>query len=102
MVLRATSPPNPQMSLQNDFVVNLPAAPDDTTVTASNTWGTGLWGTAVWGTVAVQETYQFWASTPGAGYALSPALQITSGNLSAPNVDLVALDLTYDVGDVGT
>lgn len=102
LVVRATTPPNPQMSLQNDYVVALPAAPDDTTVTADNTWGTGTWGVSQWGTAATQQTYQFWQSTPGAGYSLSPAVQITSGNLSAPNLAVVSVDLTYDVGDIAT
>lgn len=101
-VLRATSQPNPKMSLQADYVVNLPAAPDDTTVTAANTWGTGIWGTSQWGTAANAQTFERWESTPGAGYSLSPATQITSGNISAPDVELVQTDLTYDVGDVGT
>lgn len=101
-VLRATSLPSLKMSLQSDYVVNLPAAPDDTTMTAVNTWGTAIWGTAQWGTTANKETFQTWQSTPGAGYSLSVGLQITSGNLSAPDVELIGIDLTYDVGDVGT
>lgn len=102
VVLRATSAPSPKLSLQNDYVVNLPAAPDDTSITADNTWGTGVWGTSQWGTSATKQTYQTWASTPGAGYSLSTAVQITSGNISAPDVDLVQIDLTFDLGDLAT
>jgi len=102
IVTRATSAPNPKLSLQNDYVVSLPAAPDDTTITAANTWGTGVWGTAQWGTAADKQTFQSWQSTPGAGYSLSVAAQITSGNLSAPDLELVQLDILYDVGDVAT
>lgn len=101
-VLRATSQPNPQMSLQADYVVSLPAAPDDTTVAAANLWGTGVWGTAQWGTAADKQTFQRWASTPGAGYSLSAATQITSGSLAFPDCELVSTDLLYDVGDIGT
>lgn len=101
-VLRVTSQPNVQMSLQNDYVVNLPAAPDDTTIAANNVWGVGVWGTAQWGTVADLQTFSEWRSVPGAGYSLSPATQITSGNISSPNVELVQTDLTYDVGDIAT
>src|SRR6185312_9590780 len=101
-VLRATSEPNPKMSLQSDYTVNLPAPPDDTTVTADNEWGTGIWGTSQWGTAANKITFQQWRSVQGGGYALSPATQITSGHISAPDVELVQTDLTYDVGDVGT
>ena len=102
VVLRATSQPNPKLSLQNDYVVSLPAAPDDTTVTADNTWGTGVWGTSKWGTVADKQTYPFWQSTPGAGYSLSVGCQITSGDSSSPDSELVQLDLLYDCGDIAT
>lgn len=101
-VLRATSKPNPKMSLQADYVVTLPAPPDDTTVTADNVWGTGIWGTSQWGTAAAKKTFQEWRSVQGAGYSLSPTTQITSGNISPPDVELVQTDLTYDVGDVQT
>jgi hypothetical protein len=102
VVVRAISAPNPKLSLQNDYVVNLPSAPDDTTVTAGNVWGTGIWGTSQWGSAAVKETFQSWQSTPGAGYSLAAALQVTSGSLSFPDVELVQIDLTYEGGDVGT
>jgi len=93
---------SPQLSLQSDYVVNLPAAPDDTSMAAANTWGTGIWGQAQWGTAATKETFQSWQSTPGSGYSLSAAVQITSGNLTAPDAELVQVDVCYDVGDVGT
>lgn len=102
IVTRATSAPNPKLSLQADYVVNLPAAPDDTSMAAANTWGTGVWGTAQWGTAADKQTFQSWQSTPGAGYSLSVGAQITSGNLSAPDVELVSLDLTFVGGDIAT
>lgn len=101
-VLRAPSAPNPKMSLQADYVVSLPTAPDDLSATAANAWGSGVWGTSQWGTAAETATFQQWQSTPGAGYSLAPALQITSGNLTAPAVELVQLDILYDVSDVGT
>ncbi len=102
VVLRAPTAPGPKLSLQADYVINLPSPPDDSTVVSGNTWGTGIWGTSQWATSPVTQTFQTWQSTPGAGYSLSPALQITSGSLSPPNVELVQIDLLYDVGDVAT
>lgn len=102
VVLRGTTAATPKLSLQTDYVVNLPVAPDDTTSVSANTWGTGIWGSAQWGTTADTKTFQSWGSTPGAGYSLSTAVQITSGSLSAPDSELVQIDLTYDVGDVAT
>lgn len=101
-VLRATSQPSAKMSLQADYTVNLPAAPDDTTVAAGNVWGAAIWGTSLWGTETDKKTFQEWRSVPGSGYSLSPATQITSGSISAPDVELVQTDLSYDVGDIGT
>lgn len=101
-VLRATSQPGVKMSLQSDYTVNLPAPPDDTTVAAGNVWGAAVWGASQWGAAADKKTFQEWRSVPGSGYSLSPATQITSGSLSAPDVELVQTDLSYDVGDIGT
>jgi hypothetical protein len=101
-VLRATSKPNPKMSLQSDYSVSLPAAPDDTTLTADNLWGVGVWGVSKWGTASQKKTFQEWRSVPGSGYSLAAATQITSGNISPPDVELVQTDLTYDMGDIGS
>jgi hypothetical protein len=101
-VLRATSQPGVKMSLQADYTVKLPAPPDDTTVTVGNVWGVAIWGTSQWGTAADKKTFQEWRSVPGSGYALSPATQITSGNISAPDVELVQTYLLFDGGDVGS
>lgn len=100
--LRSSREMNARLSLQHDFIVSLPTSPDDTSVTGGSLWGTALWGTSQWGTTLEKSTYQKWQSTPGSGYALSTALQITSGNLSPPDAELVSIDLTFDLGDVGS
>lgn len=101
-VLRATSKPNPKMSLQSDYTVSLPTAPDDTTSLADNLWGVGVWGVSKWGTASEKKTFQEWRSVPGQGYSLAAATQITSGNISPPDIELVQTDLTYDMGDIGS
>jgi hypothetical protein len=100
--IRSTRAMNVQLSMQKEYTVTLPASPDDTSTATGSVWGTGIWGTSLWGTALEKLTYQNWQSTPAGGYALAPAMQITSGNLSPPDAEIVAIDMTYDMGDVGS
>ena len=101
-VLRSPAPVNAKLSLQKDYQVSLPPAPDDTSVATGSLWGTAIWGTSLWGASADLKTRQDWRSVPGSGYSLSVAMQITSGAISPPNVELVQIDMTYDEGDIGS
>ena len=100
--IRAPADINVRLSLQRDFEVSLPAAPDDSSIATGSVWGTGVWGTDVWGSSVEKNTYRKWQSTPGSGYALSVAAQITSGTASPPDIEYVQTELTYDLGDVGS
>lgn len=96
-VYRAPEQINDRLSLQSDFAVALPSDPDDAVSAAGNVWGAGVWGTSVWGAGLDLATFQEWRSVGGAGYALAPAIQITSGRVPPPNVELIRIDLNYDV-----
>jgi hypothetical protein len=101
-VVLAPQDVNISLSLQSDFDVNLPAPPDATGATAGSIWGSGIWGQSLWGATATKQTFQQWQSVSGDGYSLSVAGQITSGSLTAPDIEYVQTDLTYDVGDIVT
>ncbi len=92
----------PKLSLQSDFTIRLPPPPDDIVKPAGSVWGVGVWGTSLWGSVAQRKTFQEWRSVNGSGYALAPAVQVSSGSISAPEVELVSVDLTYDLADIVT
>lgn len=99
MTYRAAAPAVTKMSAQYDFDVNLPTPPNSFANSASSVWGGGVWGEAVWAEPVAQSTYGEWQSVNGAGYALAPAGQITSGNLSAPDLDMIRIDAIYEIGD---
>jgi hypothetical protein len=101
-VFRSTTPITAKLSLQKDYSIILPAAPDDTSVAGGSLWGTALWGTSRWGDAAELSTRNDWRSVPGSGYALSVATQITSGASARPSIEMVQTDLTYDLGDIGS
>jgi hypothetical protein len=47
--IRAAIDINVRLSLQIDFEVTLPAAPDDSSIPEGSLWGTAKWGSSVWG-----------------------------------------------------
>jgi hypothetical protein len=98
--VRAPSDISVQLSLQSDYEVSLPAPPDDTGVSADSTWGTAVWGSSVWGSEVAKRTFRHWQSIAGTGYALSVAAQVTSGSLSQPDIELVQIDMTFDMADI--
>lgn len=89
----------PRLSGQYDFDVNLPPAPDAYADGSQSIWGGGLWGAAIWGEPVTKSTFGGWQSTNGSGYAIAAGLQITSGNLAAPEIDLVRVDAIFELGD---
>lgn len=100
--VRAPAEVVPKLSLQADFVDRLPGQPDAALISAGDTWGVGIWGTAKWGTEAVLKVFARWQSVAGSGYAIAPGVQVTSGSVTPPNLELVQVDVTYDQGDVGS
>lgn len=92
----------PQLSLQKDFVANMPTVPDAALIAAGDVWGVGIWGVAKWGVEAVLKVFQRWQSVSGSGYSIAPGIQVTSGNISAPDLELVQVDVTYDQADIVT
>jgi hypothetical protein len=98
--VRAKSRVQVKCSLQADYNVILPSAPDDTSTVVGSVWGTAQWGSGVWGTEAAKQTFREWQSISGSGYALAVASQVTSGSPSPPDVEFVETELTFDMGDI--
>jgi len=101
-VYRAPESRSDKLSVQYDFAVSLPSDPSAGAEPSSSVWGTAKWGEFDWGTGREKTIFQTWRSVYGTGYALGPAVQITSGSVTPPDVELVAIDVTYDEGDVGS
>lgn len=96
---RSPTEANPQMSGQYDFDVQLPAAPNSPPNESISLWGSAVWGVSVWGSPPASRTFGGWQSINGGGYAIAPALQITSGSLAPPDIELVRIDAVYELGD---
>lgn len=90
------------LSFQADYNISLPPAPDDIVAPSGSLWGAGVWGQSQWGTSAAKKTFQEWRSIGGSGYAVAPGVQISSGSIVLPDVELVTIDMTYETGDIVT
>lgn len=100
--VRARSGVDVGLSLQTEYNISLPPAPDDASTITGSVWGSAQWGDGVWGATAEKQTFRDWKSVSGSGYALAVASQITSGSSSAPDIEFVQTELTYDLSDIGT
>lgn len=99
-VLRGAQTVNDQVSMLTDYIISLPPSPAAAQITSDSVWGEAVWGQSVWGGRAEKQIQQRWASVGGAGYAVAPGLQITSGSLTPLDTELIRLELSYTAAEV--
>lgn len=93
---------NPRISVMEDYLVDLPSPPAASPIPSGSRWDVGTWGSSVWGESNSLKVQQNWTSVSGYGYALAPALQITSGAVTPLDTEIVRIDLTYEISDIIT
>jgi hypothetical protein len=101
-VTRGPHDVNPQLSVMEDYIVNLPAPPSANPITTGSEWGVGVWGSAVWGQQQTPTIHQSWTPVGGYFYAGAPAMQITSGSIIPLDEEIVRLELSYEMADIIT
>lgn len=89
-----------QLSVMNDYTIDLPPSPPAPVVGTGSEWGTGAWGLANWGESKQVSVQQSWNSVGNSGYALALALQITSGSLVPLDTEIIRLELSYETADI--
>lgn len=89
-----------QISVMEDYTVDLPPPPDAVPLVGADVWGTAIWGQSQWGVSGDQKIIQWWEPLAGRGYALSPAVQITSGSIVPLDIKLVRIEMTYENSDI--
>lgn len=91
-----------QVSMQVDYVVNLPSDPAALPVPSGSQWGNATWGAFNWGDSSVAKPQQRWETRPGYGYAFAPAVQVTSGSLVPLDYQLVRVEITFQTSSIVT
>jgi len=97
---RAAESYNIGLGAFSDYITGEMSAPASSTSGAVNSWGTGVWGTMLWGTSADRVHVSGWSAVYANGVSLSPGIAITSNRPTAPTLDFIALDMTYEEGRV--
>lgn len=93
---------NPQISMMEDYIVDLPPPPAATPIEAGSEWSVGLWGQAVWGMAQSLRVQQAWASVAGYFYAGAPGFQVTSGSVIPLDTEIIRGEVSYEVADIIT
>lgn len=90
----------PQVKVQVDYNVRLPAVPNATMVEGVDTWGDAVWSDAKWGVSPEKKIWQRWRPMSGKGYSLAPSVQITSGGNVALDCSVIKTEITFEIGDI--
>ncbi|NVN06062.1 hypothetical protein HW509_10745 [Asaia spathodeae] len=98
VMMRGTFPVTWAVSMMYDYVVTVPSPPSGSGVSAQSIWNEAQWDVGTWNQSNQLMAQKKWSSVSGRGYALSPCLQITSGNLAPFDNEIVRIDVTYIAG----
>lgn len=93
---------NAQLSVMEDYVVKLPAPPAAGKVGSGGEWGVGIWGQSTWGGKPELLVQQSWESVGARAYAMSPALQVTSGSVVPLDTQIIRLELLFETAEIVT
>jgi hypothetical protein len=95
----ASVPFTPKASLSTNYVIKLPAAPPAAANNPSGSeWDVGLWDVALWDAQGLKHVTTRWTSAGRTGFCIAPQIQITCGQLLAPDAELISLEVTFEHG----
>ncbi|MFT8367545.1 MAG: hypothetical protein ABF646_02210 [Acetobacter papayae] len=98
VMMRGTSQISWSIGMMYDYVLTVPAAPQSAAVSDAGIWGQAIWDQSLWNDSSTLTSQKKWMPVSGMGYAISPCLQVTSGNLAPFDNEIVRVDVTYLTG----
>ena len=101
-VVRSAYDVKVQLSGHVNYKVNFPAPPSQGSIPIGNEWDNGVWGTSTWDAERGDIIAGDWVSVGGSGHDVSVGVQITSGAVVPIDAELVRINVTYTLGEVGT
>lgn len=101
-VVRSAYRAQPQLSGQVNFRVSFPAPPSVVPIATGNEWDNATWDASVWDAERGAIVTGDWVSVGGAGHDVAIGAQFVSGSTVPIDAELIRIDLTYTVGEVGT
>lgn len=101
--IRSRLPVGERLSVQKDYRIELPAAPDAAPIAEASVWGIARWGDGVsrWGGSSESNTItQRWRNVFGEGEALTIAHQVTSASVAPIDAEFIRTDVLFTAGEV--
>ena len=101
IVARANNPLTPQLFACADYETVLPTPLNADSDGDASLWDIGIWDSSTWGSRAdTKSRFSQWQAVAAVGQALSVGVQITSGRVTAPDIELIALHLVTQDGEM--
>ncbi len=97
-IFRHRTPFEPSVGVSVDYDVQLDPQPNASTETTGALWDNAIWDQAVWSDSSAYQIMKDWCSVVGYGCSHAPQVQVTSGGIQRPDVELISIDLTYEAG----
>lgn len=94
------SPVSFQLFCNSDWQTDLPTVLNADPDFDAGLWDVGLWDIALWDSAEERVRLSNWETVAANGYSLSPGLQITSGRLTQPDIEVISMELLYMLGAV--
>ncbi len=97
----SNTPIEPQFKMKTDYEYTLSPAPSAVAYDATDGWDVSAWDTSLWdaGTgAAVGAEDSRWVSIGATGYAHAVEVQLTFGNVAAPDIKYIGADITHQKG----
>lgn len=99
---KGSTPFTPKISVVTNYSGSLPNAPSAAMDVASEVWDVGLWDVMTFDSTGTVITQTRWRSVYGAGFTMSPVIQVTCGSTTLPDQELVSSQVRFGVGSVVT
>jgi hypothetical protein len=88
----------PSFSMLSDYSVLSPPAPSAASESSNGAlWDTAVWDTAVWPGTSTQKSG--WKVVTGFGAVLAPVMQVSVSSTASPELDMLQIDVLYEVGE---
>lgn len=101
-IVKAALPVDPYVTVATDYSLDLSAPPPAVVASDATLWDSAIWDVDTWDGVGATAIGGRWRAVGRTGRTVAPEMQITFNELVTPDIELVAIDATYEVGAVVT
>lgn len=102
VVKRSSFPTDEVIQARFDWDMRLPTSPNPAVLPPASVWDLGIWDESAWDEKRGTFVTANWRSIGGTGSAMSVVIQATSGGEVPIDLEIVRIDVTYEVGAIVT